>query len=110
MINSSAEEACPAGLEQRSAAASNEQLPRCCPSHTDWTTLSEHLLSEFPELTISDVIQEVRRAKDAVEHVHLPSEEAVQIGELIARHQLAMRSGRLADVARLDPEQHARSS
>jgi len=96
--------------EQRPTASSADRLPRCCASHPDWPTLSEHLLLEFPEVAVTDVICEVRRAKDAAEHVHLPEQEALQIGELIARHQLLMRSGRLAEVARLDPEQHARSN
>lgn len=83
-----------------------EPMPRCCPDHSDWATLSQHLLLEFPEVAAEDVVREVRRAKDAVENVRLAADESVQIGELIVRHQLMMRSGRVAEVARLDPERH----
>jgi hypothetical protein len=87
-------------------AGAAEPLPRCCPSHADWATLSQHLLLEFPDVAIEGVVREVRHAKEAVDRVSLRGEEAVQIGELIARQQLLMRSGRVAEVARLDPERH----
>jgi hypothetical protein len=87
-----------------------DTLPRCCPAHPDWATLSQHLFAEFPEVSMADLVREVRRAKDAVEHVNLPEDEALQIGELIVRHQLLMRSGRIPEVARLDPERHQRAS
>jgi hypothetical protein len=86
-----------------------ERLPRCCPNHPDWPTLAQHLVDEFPELAIGDIVREMRRAKDAVDHVSLSLDEALTVGELIARHQLLMLSGRLAEVARLDPERHDRA-
>jgi len=85
-----------------------EPLPRCCPSHPDWATLSQHLVDEFPGIPIGDLVREVRRAKDAVERVDLPDDEALEIGELIVRHQLMLRAGHLPDAARLDPERHIR--
>lgn len=91
------------------AVSPGEQLPRCCPSHPDWPTLTQHLADEFPEVTIGDLVREVGRAKEAVEHVSLDSTEALAIAELIARHQLLMLSGRMTEVARLDPERHARA-
>lgn len=86
-----------------------EPLPRCCESHPDWATLSQHLADEFPEIPIGDLVREVRRAKDAVEQVELPLAEALEIGELIVRHQLMMRAGHVRDAARLDPERHVRA-
>lgn len=90
-------------------SAAGERLPRCCSHHPDWPTLSQHLVAEFSEIAIGDIVREVRRAKVAVEHVNLEPSEALITGELIARHQLAMLSGRVTEVARLDPERHART-
>lgn len=91
-----------------SSAAGGESLPRCCPSHPDWPTLTQHLIEAFPEIAVGHLVREVRRAKDVVEHVSMDETDALVTGELIARHQLSMLSGRLAEVARLDPERHAR--
>lgn len=96
-------------LAPPAAVGAGEPLPRCCPDHSDWTTLSQHLVDEFPEVAIGDIVREVRRAKDAVEHVSLDATDALITGELIARHQLSMLAGRIAEVARLDPERHART-
>lgn len=68
--------------------------------------MSQHLFEEFPELAIGDVVREIGRAKAAVDNVALPDDEALAVGELIARHQLLVLAGRLNEVARLDPEQH----
>ena len=87
-----------------------DRLPRCCARHPDWATLSQHLVEEFAELTVGDVVREVARAKDAVENMRLELLEALAVGELIVRHQLMMLSGRVAEVARLDPERHDRMS
>jgi hypothetical protein len=87
-----------------------ETIPRCCETHPDWPTLSQHLVEEFPDLPIEDLVGEVRRARDAVERVSLPAEEALAVGELIVRHQLMMRAGQTREVARLDPERHRRAS
>jgi hypothetical protein len=83
---------------------------RCCRRHHDWPTLAQHLLDEFPDATITDIVREVRRARDAVEGLGVDDEEAVAIGEAIARNQLSLFTGRAIDVARLDPERHARAS
>jgi len=90
------------------AVGTAERLPRCCPEHQDWPTLTQHLVEEFPEIAIGDIVREVRRAKDAVEQVALDDADALITGELIARHQLSMLCGRVTEVARLDPERHAR--
>lgn len=87
-----------------------ETIPRCCESHPDWPTLSQHLAEDFPDIPIDDLVREVRRAKAAVDRVTLPGAEALAIGELIIRQQLMMRAGQLREVARLDPERHRRAS
>ena len=86
----------------------DQQMPRCCPRHEDWPTLSEHLLVEFSALDVSHVIREVRDAKAVVTSVGLKGDDALEVGELIARQQLALRAGHRPDIARLDPERHAR--
>ena len=86
-----------------------EAAERCCPVHPDWPTLAQHLLDDFPDATITDIVREVRRYRDAVEGLGLAGEEAVETGEAIARNQLSLLTGRLVDVARLDPERHERT-
>lgn len=62
----------------------------CCDQHQDWAALAEHLLQEFPEVTISTVVRELGRAKTAVEETGLQTTEALQTGEAIVRHQLLL--------------------
>lgn len=95
-------------LDVRSTArpvASNEP---CCPRHADWPTLAQHLLDEYPDATITDIVREVRRARDAVENLGMDNAEAIGVGEAITRNQLSLLTGRVVDVARLDPERHDR--
>ena len=80
-----------------------EQLPRCCPSHPDWPTLSQHLVADFPEVPIAEIVREVGLAKEAVTSAALRGADGLRTGELIARHRLMVLAGRSADVARLDP-------
>ena len=70
------------------ANAPAESGPHCCGRHEDWAALAEHLLQEFPEVTISTVVREIGRAKTAVEETGLQTTEALQTGEAIVRHQL----------------------
>jgi hypothetical protein len=90
--------------------ATAEPMTRCCAVHTDWAELAQHLLSEFAEATMATVVRELRRAKTAVEEVGLEDADALAVGELIARHQLMLLTGRVDDAARLDPERHMRAS
>jgi hypothetical protein len=84
------------------------RLPRCCAEHGDWQILLTHLTDEFTELSSTDVLRELARARQAVRMVTLEPADALQVAELIARHQLMMAAGRISDVARLDPEMHRR--
>jgi len=92
-----------------STPQSLEPLPRCCETHADWQELAEHLVRDFDELGAADVVRELVRAKDGVEGFGLDRREELEMGELMARHQLSMLAGRVADIARLDPERHVRS-
>ena len=87
-------------------ASAETTIVRCCPAHADWPTLATHLVEEFPELAVGDVVRELRRAKQAVEDVGLDAAEALDTAELIARQQLMLLAGRATESARLDPERH----
>ena len=81
--------------------------PRCCASHSDWATLAQHLVDDFPELMLSVVVRELRDARDIVGSVALPDAEAFEVAEIIARHRLRLAAGVVDDVARLDPQTRA---
>jgi hypothetical protein len=87
-----------------------QPLPRCCTSHPDWPLLVQHLVDDFPEVSLTDIVREVRAARDATQTAGLGDDDALATGELIARHQLMLLAGRLTESARLDPEQHARGN
>jgi hypothetical protein len=97
-----------ASVDVRGAARPVESVEPCCPGHADWPTLAQHLLDEYPDATITDIVREVRRARDAVQNLGMDDAEAVGVGEAIARNQLSLLTGRVVDVARLDPERHDR--
>ena len=96
-------------LDASGVDSPGEPCGRCCPGHSDWPTLAQHLLDEFPDATINDIVREVRGARDAVDGLGIDDEEAVLVGEAIARNQLNLLTGRTVDVARLDPERHDRA-
>jgi hypothetical protein len=88
-------------------ASPETSVVRCCTTHPDWPTLAQHLVDEFPEVGIGDVVREIAHAKSAVEQVDLGESDALHTAELIARQQLMLLCGRSIDTARLDPERHA---
>jgi hypothetical protein len=63
-------------------------IPRCCAVHPDWPTLAQHLLNDFPTATISQVVQEMRTARDQVDPIGLAAADALLIAELKVRHRL----------------------
>jgi hypothetical protein len=81
-------------------------MTRCCTEHPDWPTLAEHLLGEFPEINIADIVRQLQAARDAVQDIGMDARDALHTAELIARQQLLLLAGRLQDMARLDPERH----
>jgi hypothetical protein len=72
--------------------------------------LAQHLVDEFPELPIGDVVRQLRTAREAASITGLSEPEALEMAELIARQQLRLLTGRTPDVARLNPERHDRRS
>lgn len=81
---------------------------RCCLSHPDWATLVQHLAEQFPEARLSDVVREVRDARQAVISVSLPDAEALEVGEIIVRHRLRIATGDVDSGARLDSQRRTR--
>ena len=100
----------PLSTRSSRALSSVDPLPRCCAQHPDWPTLSQHLVADFAELSVTDVIREVRHAKEAVATAGMTASDGLLTGELIARHQLMLLAGRIDDMARLDPETHNRAA
>ena len=94
-------------------SASNSDLaplPRCCPTHSDWPTLAEHLVRDFPQVASADVLRELTRSKDAVSAFGLDEVDQFGVAELMTRHQMLLLTGEVADAARLDPEHHQRTT
>jgi hypothetical protein len=42
-------------------------MRRCCVGHDDWSTLTEHLLVDFSDLSDDQVVAQVLRARSAVQ-------------------------------------------
>jgi hypothetical protein len=83
-------------------------IMKCCETHDGWGELAEHLVALFPELRVGEVIDVMRRARDAVTEFGLPDSEHLQTVEIMVRYQLLQISGQLVTGARLDPENHRR--
>jgi hypothetical protein len=81
---------------------------KCCGSHDGWGELAEHLVDLFPELRVGEVVDVLRRARQAVAEFGLPENEQLQTVEIMVRYQLLQISGRMVTGARLDPETHHR--
>jgi hypothetical protein len=81
---------------------------KCCETHDDWGDLTEHLIELFPQLRAGDVVDVLRRARDAVTEFGLPETEHLQTVDIMARYQLMQLSGQMLSSARLDPETHHR--
>lgn len=68
--------------------------------------LAEHLQRDFPTVSCELVLRNVLDARAVTERFDLGDKEALDIGELIARHRLLLTTGAIADVARTDPQTH----
>jgi hypothetical protein len=77
---------------------------RCCPSHTDWPQLTQHLVESFPGIALEEIVGIINRTRQAEEAFGLPEAEHLATGEIIVRHQLIQLAGRDGQSARLDPK------
>jgi hypothetical protein len=68
-------------------------MDRCCESHPDWPTLTQHLIDAFPAVALEDIVRAVAEAKTATDGMDLGGEDALLTGEVLARQQLRERSG-----------------
>jgi hypothetical protein len=84
-------------------------LRKCCETHDGWGELTEHLVALFPELKVAEIVDVLRRSRDAAVEFGLPENEQLQTVEIMVRYQLLQISGRLVTGARLDPENHQRN-
>jgi hypothetical protein len=91
-------------------AVDPDRMQRCCDSHADWQELTEHLLADYADVARDQVIDQVARARAAVQTFGLDSAEQIAMAEVLARHQLMLLTGQVPDAARLDPEVHVRSA
>lgn len=87
---------------------SNQPLTRCCAVHADWPTLSAHLRAEFAELPAEVIAEELIKARRAVEMFGVDAPDGLPVAELIVRHRLLITTGRMPDIAKLDPQTHVR--
>jgi hypothetical protein len=65
------------------------------PTRSPWPPLAELLLQEFPEASISDVVRELRGARDDVDLLELSDDETVTVAAAHARRRLSILTGHL---------------
>lgn len=63
---------------------------RCCEQHRDWPTLAQHLLNDFPDASINQIIRQLTMARAAVDGMALDEADALATAEQITRNQLAL--------------------
>jgi hypothetical protein len=83
-------------------------IARCCERHDDWIQLAEHLIAGFPDIDPGEIVDQLTRARTAAERFGLHDDDALDICERMARHQLLIQTGHVPASARLDPESHER--
>jgi hypothetical protein len=93
---------------QTPTTTADTTVPRCCSRHEDWTTLGAHLVAGFSDVPPLEIAGELLRARTAATEFRLPDADALEVAEIVVRHQMLIRTGRLVDNARLDPESHQR--
>jgi hypothetical protein len=65
---------------------------RCCPSHSSWTELVQHLADSFPDIEVGEVLEILHQVWQAEETSGLAEADLLAAGEIIARHQLMERA------------------
>jgi hypothetical protein len=61
---------------------------RCCPSHTDWPQLTQHLVESFPDIPLVEIVGIVNQTRQAEATFSLPDAEHLATAEVIVRHRL----------------------
>jgi hypothetical protein len=61
---------------------------RCCPSHSSWTELVQHLSDDFPDVDVGEVLEILHQVWQAEEASGLADADLLASGEIIARRQL----------------------
>jgi hypothetical protein len=61
---------------------------RCCPSHSSWTELVQHLADDFHDVEVGEVLEILHRVWQAEEASGLADEDLLASGEIIARRRL----------------------
>jgi hypothetical protein len=74
---------------------------RCCEQHPDWPTLAQHLVDDFPDVSINEIVRQLTAAREAVDGMAVEEAEALVTAELITRQQLLLLDGQLLDSAKL---------
>lgn len=94
------------------APTTNRSVPmqRCCPRHTDWSTLADHLCDDFATEAPERVLRCLLDARVLTDRMGLESADALETAELMARHTLMLSTGALVDSARTDPQTHRSSA
>jgi len=67
-------------------------MERCCKSHADWPTLTQHLIDAYPAITLEEIVRAVAEAKTATDTMDFGGAEALVTGEVLARRQLLERT------------------
>jgi hypothetical protein len=78
----------------------------CCPSHTDWPQLTQHLVESFPDIPLEEIVGIVNRTRQAEAAFGLPDAEHLATAEIIVRHQLMQLADMGGAPARLDAQSH----
>ena len=83
-----------------------QPLPRCCPRHTDWQTLTDHLCRDFPSVGPETVLRGVLEARSVSAAFEVDLADQLDTVELMVRYRLMLTTGEIADAARTDPQTH----
>jgi hypothetical protein len=65
----------------------------CCPSHSSWTELVQHLADRFPDVEVGEVLEILHQVWQAEEASGLAQADLLASGEVIARQQLMALAG-----------------
>lgn len=70
-------------------------IPRCSGTHSDWESLTRHLITDFNDVPTEAIINELSQAKRATELFDLGHQDALDCAELIVRNRVLIATRRL---------------